>query len=79
METKPIHITDAEFEEKVLNADLPVLDADQAMHYGVQGIPTLLVFSGGELIREHVGVVPEPHLRELVDEVLEIAMETTPS
>jgi len=25
METKPIHITDAEFEEKVLNADLPVL------------------------------------------------------
>ncbi len=117
METKPIHITDAEFEEKVLNADLPVLvdfwapwcgpcrmiaplleniaedyasrvlvvkvntdeNADQAMHYGVQGIPTLLVFLGGELIREQVGVVPEPHLRELVDEVLDIAMETTPS
>ena len=53
--------------------------ADQAMHYGVQGIPTLLVFSGGKLIREHVGVVPEPHLRELVDEVLEIAMETIPN
>ena len=117
METKPIHITDAEFEEKVLNADLPVMvdfwapwcgpcrmiaplleniaeeyagrvlvvkvntdeNADQAMHYGVQGIPTLLVFSGGELIREHVGAVPEPHLRELVDEVLDIAMETTPN
>ena len=54
-------------------------NADQAMHYGVQGIPTLLVFSGGDLIREHVGAVPEPHLRELVDEVLDIAMETTPS
>ena len=117
METKPIHITDAEFEEKVLNADLPVMvdfwapwcgpcrmiaplleniaeeyagrvlvvkvntdeNADKAMHYRVQGIPTLLVFSGGELIREHVGAVPEPHLRELVDEVLDIAMETTPS
>ena len=117
METKPIHITDAEFEEKVLNADLPVLvdfwapwcgpcrmiaplleniaedytgkvvvvkvntdeNPDRAMHYGVQGIPTLLVFSGGELIREHVGVVPEPHLRELVDAVLEITKETIPS
>ncbi|MCK5319253.1 MAG: thioredoxin [Anaerolineales bacterium] len=117
METKPIHITDAEFEEKVLNADLPVLvdfwapwcgpclmiaplleniaedyagkvvvakvntdeNADRAMQYGVQGIPTLLVFSGGELIREHVGAVPEPHLRELVDEVLEITGEKIPS
>ncbi len=117
METKPIHITDAEFEEKVLNADLPVLvdfwapwcgpcrmiaplleniaedyagkvvvvkvntdeNPDRAMHYGVQGIPTLLVFSGGELIREHVGAVPEPHLRELVDAVLEITKETIPS
>jgi len=116
METKPIHITDDEFEEKVLKADLPVVvdfwapwcgpcrliaplleniaedyagklvvakvNTDEnphwAMHYGVQGIPTLLVFSGGELIREHVGAVPEPHLRELVDGVLEIAGESIP-
>ncbi len=112
-----INVTDAEFQEKVLESDLPVVvdfwapwcgpcrmiapvleevakenegkvmiakvntdeNPDRAMHYGVQGIPTLLVFSGGELIREHVGAVPEPHLRELVDAVLEITKETIPS
>jgi thioredoxin 1 len=107
----PIHVSDAEFEEKVLNSDVPVLvdfwapwcgpcrmvapildklaeefagkimvakvntdeDAQWAMQYGVQGIPTMLVVHNGEVIREQVGAVPEPYLRALVDEVLEIA------
>jgi thioredoxin 1 len=107
----PIHVSDAEFEEKVLNSDVPVLvdfwapwcgpcrmvapildklaeefagkirvakvntdeDAQWAMQYGIQGIPTMLVVHNGEVIREQVGAVPEPYLRALVDEVLEIA------
>jgi thioredoxin 1 len=44
-----------------------------AMHYGVQGIPTLLAFNAGELVREQVGALPEPYLRRLLEEVLDIA------
>ena len=110
----PIHVSDAEFEEKVLKSDVPVLvdfwapwcgpcrmvapildklaeefagklivakintdeDAQWAMQYGVQGIPTMLVVHNGEVIREQVGAVPEPYLRALVDEVLMIAEAT---
>jgi thioredoxin 1 len=48
-------------------------DAQWAMQYGVQGIPTMLVVHNGEVIREQVGAAPEPFIRALVDEVLEIA------
>ncbi len=48
------------------------------MRYGVQGIPTMLVVHNGEVIREQVGAVPEPFLRALVDEVLDIAAATLP-
>ena len=40
----------------------------QASKYGVQGIPTLLFFKGGELIDRAVGAYPEPMLREKVTE-----------
>ena len=110
----PIHVSDADFEEKVLQSEVPVLvdfwapwcgpcrmvapildkfaeefagkivvakvntdeDAQWAMQYGVQGIPTMLVVHNGEVIREQVGAVPEPYLRALVDEVLQIAEAT---
>jgi thioredoxin 1 len=111
MSNVPIHVSDAEFEAKVLQSDIPVLvdfwapwcgpchmvapildkladeyageilvakvntdeDAQWAMQYGVQGIPTMLVVHNGEVIREQVGAVSEPFIRALVDEVLEIA------
>ena len=41
-----------------------------AMHYGVQGIPTMLFLHHGELISEQVGAVPEEFLNKLVDEFL---------
>jgi thioredoxin 1 len=108
MPGKPIHVADAEFEEKVLQSDIPVIvdfwapwcgpcrmvapildriaeefdgelivakvntdeNSEWAMKYGVQGIPTMLFIKDGEVIREQVGALPEPILRELVDGLL---------
>lgn len=44
-----------------------------ANEYGVQGIPTLLVFFNGELIKENMGALPEPYLRDLIESALEIS------
>ena len=44
----------------------------QASKYGVQGIPTLLFFRGGELVDSAVGAYPEPMLREKVTETFGI-------
>jgi len=38
-----------------------------AEKYGVTGIPTVLVFRGGELAARSVGLVPIARLRELVE------------
>ena len=108
MSAKPIHVTDAEFEEIVLQSDLPVIvdfwapwcgpcrmvapildrlaedfdgqlviakvntdeNAEWAMKYGVQGIPTMLFIKNGEVVFEQVGALPETSLREMVDELL---------
>jgi len=41
-----------------------------AMKYGVQGIPTMLFISGGKVIHQQVGAMPEPMLRQVVDAFL---------
>jgi thioredoxin 1 len=38
----------------------------QASKFGVQGIPTLLFFSGGELVDSAVGAYPEAVLRDKI-------------
>ena len=38
--------------------------------YGVRGIPTLMIFSGGELVATRVGAAPKSQLAAWVDEVL---------
>jgi len=43
-----------------------------AMKYGVQGIPTMLFFSGGKIIHRQVGALPEPVLRTVVTQFLEV-------
>jgi thioredoxin 1 len=34
-----------------------------ASHYRVSSIPALMIFKGGKLVAQHVGVVPEATLR----------------
>ena len=106
--TKPVAVTDAEFEQEVLGADLPVLvdfwadwcqpckmiapiveelaseyegkvtfakmDVDSnpltPTKYGIRGIPTLLLFQGGEAVQQVVGAVPKAVLKRHIDSVL---------
>lgn len=108
---KPIHISDAEFEEKVLNSELPVIvdfwapwcgpckmiapvlekiaeenaaklvvakvntdeNPEWAMHFGVQGIPTLLFVTNREVFDRLVGAAPPPVITGKVEALLKTA------
>jgi thioredoxin 1 len=41
-----------------------------AQRYGVQSIPTLIVFKGGQAVDKVVGVVPKENLSQLLDQHL---------
>jgi thioredoxin 1 len=106
-----IHVTDADFQDKVLDSEVPVVvdfwapwcgpcrmiapvleevakenegkvvvakvNTDEnpqwAMNFGVQGIPTLLFISGGEVRDHQVGAGPAPALKSRVTAFLDKA------
>jgi thioredoxin 1 len=43
-----------------------------AMKYGVQGIPTILFVSRGKIVHRQVGAIPEPVLRTIVTQFLNV-------
>ena len=43
-----------------------------AIQYGVQGIPTMLFIAGGKIVHRQVGALPEPVLRTVVGQFLEV-------
>ncbi len=43
-----------------------------AMKYGVQGIPTMLFVANGKIIHRQVGALPEPMLRTIVAQFLDV-------
>ncbi len=47
-------------------------DAQWAIHFGVQGIPTMLFVANGEVIHQQVGALPERVLSNLVDQFLKV-------
>jgi len=47
-------------------------DPEWAMKYGVQGIPTMLFVAGGKIVHRQVGALPEPILRNIVTQFLEV-------
>jgi len=105
---KPIAVTDADFDQKVLQSDKPVVvdfwapwcgpcraiapildklageyegrltiakvntdeEIEHASRLGIQGIPTLIVFKGGQEVARLVGSRPEAQYREVFDKVL---------
>lgn len=46
-----------------------------AMEYGVQGIPTMLLIYDGKVVNRQVGALPEPMLRDVIDQFLEVVEE----
>lgn len=62
-----------EYEGKLLVAKVNTDESSEyAMKYGVQGIPTMLFISGGKVIHRQVGALPEPNIRAVVDQFLEV-------
>jgi thioredoxin 1 len=43
-----------------------------ASRYGVQGIPTMLFVANGKIIHRQVGALPEPMLRDIVNQFLDV-------
>jgi thioredoxin 1 len=42
------------------------------MKYGVQGIPTMLFVSNGKVVHSQVGALPEPILKEVLGQFMEL-------
>lgn len=104
--SKEVTITESNFDQEVVNSDVPVLidfwaewcmpckmiapaldelagtyegkvkigkvnvdeETDLASRYNIVSIPTLLVFNGGEVVKQHVGAAPKPALEGLFKE-----------
>ena len=59
----------AEMGDKVTIAKINIDDNPQTpTQYGVRGIPTLMIFKGGQVAATKVGALPESKLREWVQQ-----------
>jgi len=62
-----------EYSGKLLVAKVNTDDNPEwAMKYGVQGIPTMLFVAGGKIVHRQVGALPEPILRDIVVQFLDV-------
>jgi len=114
MTEEPVHVTDAEFDEKVMQSEIPAIvdfwapwcgpcrmvaptleklakeyagdllvakvntdeNPDWAMKFGVQGIPTMLFVANGKVVHRQVGALPEPMLRDVVEQFMNVIEES---
>lgn len=52
-------------------------NSEWATKYNVQGIPTMLFVAKGKVIHRQVGALPEPMLREIVTQFVEVVIQNT--
>jgi len=65
-----------EFAGKVIVVKVNTDDhSEWANKFGVQGIPTMLFMSEGKVVHQQVGALPEPMLRTVLDQFLEVVNE----
>lgn len=68
-----------EYAGKLLVAKVNTDDhSEWAQRYGVQGIPTMLFVANGKVIHRQVGALPEPMLRDIVMQFLEVVQQAEP-
>jgi len=73
MVAPPLEKLAKEYSGKLLVAKVNTDDNPEwAMKYGVQGIPTMLFVVSGKLIHRQVGALPEPMLRDIVSQFLDV-------
>ncbi len=62
-----------EYEGKLVIAKVNTDEnSEWAGKFGIQGIPTMLFFMNGKMIHRQVGASPEPMLRDIVTQFLEV-------
>lgn len=62
-----------EYSEQLLVAKVNTdQHSEWAIKYGVQGIPTMLLIYNGKIVNRQVGALPEPMLRDIIDQFLEV-------
>ena len=65
-----------EFAGKMIIAKVNTDENPQwAQSFNVQGIPTMLFVADGKVVHQQVGALPEPMLRSVVDQFLEVVNE----
>ena len=47
------------------------------MKYGIQGIPTMLFVAGGKIVHRQVGALPEPMLRDIVAQFMDVVKQNS--
>jgi len=63
-----------EYSDKLLIAKVNTDENPEwASKFGIQGIPTMLFVANGKIIHRQVGALPEPVLRDLVSQFMEVA------
>ncbi len=62
-----------EYADKLIVAKVNTDENQQwASNYHVEGIPTMLMIADGKVVHRQVGALPEPMLREVVDQFLNV-------
>jgi len=65
-----------EYAGKLLVAKVNTDDnSEWAMKFNVQGIPTMLFVAGGKIVHRQVGALPEPMLRDVVSQFLDVVQQ----
>jgi len=65
-----------EYAGKLLVAKVNTDDNPEwAQRYNVQGIPTMLFVANGKIIHRQIGALPEPMLRDVIAQFMEVAAE----